>query len=299
MKKFILPLFVLITMSSAFAINVNTQVSWNSAVIEAALADGGIRRDTDSRLFNNIMNDLLQRDRFSISEAIYVCKEQCFGLQDPNLCSAICETFGNSLVKQNNKYNDFANRGYMTKENCEGLGTLAIWLDYYNACVPRDLCGHDDSWLDRKIKGKLLINYKAWCIEDFQYTQVRHVKYAEQLASSYLKNMIGENVGVNCHVDIPEAGPTRSVGGDNYIPCTTNDGRYFVFKFDDTTESFAGTPKYAFQGLCKSLQGRVFDDVCKGVTRAQCEIIDKQLDPIFTGDDDTEYNDVTGDCKWD
>ena len=302
MKKLLLPLFVLITLSvQAAPVTVNTPKRWNSAVIEAALADAGIRRDTDSEFFYRVMEDLLQRDSFSVLEAVSVCKQKCYGLHEENVCSSECEIFGKTLVKQNNQYSDFANSGYNDEQECERLGNDFIWVGYYKACAPRDVC-RENSWLFDKLKnmvGYRNINFKAWCIEDFQYTQVRHVKYAEKLAASYLENMIGKDAGVNCHVDIPEAGDKKSFSGDNYIPCVTGDGRYFVFKFDDTTESFAGTPRFAFQALCSSLRGRAFDDICKGLTKAQCETIGTQLDPVFVGDDDTKYNEVTGDCKWD
>lgn len=296
MKKLLLFLLCL-TVLPAFAIDVHTQISWNSAVVEAALAYGGIRRDSDSKLFFRILEDLLQRDMFSISDAVYVCKQHCLELQTENTCRLACDSFGNALVEQNNRA---ANDPYRTKEKCERDSSL-IWVEYYNVCAPKALCSQS-SLIGGLVTDRLkLVNYQSWCIEDFSSTQVRGVKYAEDLASSYLKNMLGNTISVNCHVDIPEAGDKKSFGGDNYIPCITGDGRYFVFEFDDTTEKFAGTPKYAFQALCRSFRGRVSGsgDVCMGLTQQQCEKIDEQLDYSFVGDDDTDYNAVTGVCKWD
>lgn len=300
MKKILSSFFVLsLTISSVFGINPDTQISWNSAVVEGALYEAGISRS--EKWFKEIVKDLLQRPTFSVSDAVRVCKRFGVDKQDESSVSSICEEFGQSLVVQNNRLADMLNAPNYSKENCDNTPGW-IWLEYYKVCVPQDVCIQDGGFVERtafRALTKDYIEYQQWCIRDFSNVQVRHVKYAENLATSYLENIIGKNAGVDCRVEVPGAGDKRSVTGDNYIPCVTKDGRYFVFEFDDTTQTFAGTPKYAFQGLCKSFGGNARGDVCVGLSESQCNTIGKQLDPNFVGDDDTEYNKITGECKWD
>jgi hypothetical protein len=176
----------------------------------------------------------------------------------------------------------------VTREDCMS-GPGMYWVEANKECVPRDVCSF--LW-----KGAYDNTY---CIRDFSDTQVRHVGRAEHLAASYLENKIGKSAGVNCHVNMPEAGDKKSFSGDNYIPCVTSDGRFFVFQFNDTTETLAGTPNYAFNALCGSFGGNSYNGVCRGLTEAQCDTLDKQMDDAFVGDDDTTYDKVTGDCRLD
>lgn len=162
------------------------------------------------------------------------------------------------------------------------------WVEANKECVPRNVC--DILWNGR---------YETYCIRDFASTQVKFVGRAEHLSKSYLENVLQRTAGIDCGINMPEAGDKKSFSGDNYIPCLTTDGRFFVFQFDDTTEKFAGTPYPAFLALCRSLGGNGSWEVCAGLTKEQCKKIDDQLDNAFVGDDDTKYDEATGDCRYD
>ncbi|MBO7645038.1 MAG: hypothetical protein J6S57_01885 [Alphaproteobacteria bacterium] len=127
MKKLLL-LFLLIT-TSAFAvvIDANTKIKWNAIVVVAALRDAGLQADygtySDVALtYNRILEDLLERSTFSVTEAVSVCMQQCNKStflkegrgQSGRKCPEVCEDFGNALVVENNRKID----SLLSEENC-------------------------------------------------------------------------------------------------------------------------------------------------------------------------------------
>ena len=115
MKK-LLTFLLCLTILPAFAefINENTQLKWNSKVIEKALNNSGFINSNGANwdvrtTRNHILEDLLTRQMFSVIEAIDVCKEQCNKSdflkngrgQSGKKCPELCESFANNIIKVN------------------------------------------------------------------------------------------------------------------------------------------------------------------------------------------------------
>lgn len=115
MKKIVIFLscFMVIPVFAEY-INENTQLKWNSKVIEKALNDAGFINSDGANwdvrtTRNHILEDLLTRQMFSITEAIDVCKEQCNKSdflkngrgQSGKKCPELCESFANNIIKVN------------------------------------------------------------------------------------------------------------------------------------------------------------------------------------------------------
>ena len=118
MKKIFIFLscFMVIPVFAAF-INENTQLQWNSKVIEEALNNTGFSSSINTyhevvATRNRILRDLLERKTFSVIDAIKVCKEKCnmsdflrLGRgQSGKKCPELCENFANNIIKVNNDF---------------------------------------------------------------------------------------------------------------------------------------------------------------------------------------------------
>ena len=96
-------------------------------MVVAALRDAGLQADygtySDVALtYNRILEDLLERSTFSVTEAVSVCMQQCNKStflkegrgQSGRKCPEVCEDFGNALVVENNRKID----SLLSEENC-------------------------------------------------------------------------------------------------------------------------------------------------------------------------------------
>ena len=116
MKKILILSLLVTTSVFAAVIDANTKIKWNSKIITQALNDAGLQ-DTPgtyadvATTYNLILKDLLQRDTFSVTDAVSVCMTQCNKSdflkegkgQSGRKCGGICDDFGTALVEENNK----------------------------------------------------------------------------------------------------------------------------------------------------------------------------------------------------
>lgn len=117
MKKILLYGSILISTSAlALGIDINTKIKWNSVVVVAAAHDVGLEAKGDtyyevSSTYYRILGDLLERDTFSVADAVSVCNQECNKSQflkegrgqSGKKCPEICKSFGNALIEENNK----------------------------------------------------------------------------------------------------------------------------------------------------------------------------------------------------
>lgn len=119
MKRLLVFLFLITTSAFAVSIDANTQIRWNAVVISYALTEIGLTDSYSSygpvsRTRNRILENLLQRETFSVAEAVTVCMQECNkeeflrdGRGDSGRkCPAICEDFSIALIKSNNESPD-------------------------------------------------------------------------------------------------------------------------------------------------------------------------------------------------
>ena len=170
----------------------------------------------------------------------------------------------------------------LTEEECRKSSKM-YWVSANKECVPRNVC-------DSKFKGKY---DEIYCIRDFARTATESVTEAQKWTLYYLQNVIGKGADINCDVNIPGAGDKQSTFGQNFIPCITADGRYFVFEFDDTTDNLnwggdARFPERVFGPLCKSLGGEPSkggshyqERFCYGLTEEKCSTLGTQINDII------------------
>ena len=103
----------------AKTIDFDTQIKWNTKVIENALKVTGFKPSSSVRyVYDAILYALLSLDKFSARQAVEVCMEECNKSdmlkhgQGSSLkaCPQLCEEFASTLVIENNK----ANNGLLT-----------------------------------------------------------------------------------------------------------------------------------------------------------------------------------------
>lgn len=122
MKKSLLfagAIFLTSGIAIAKTIDFNTQIRWNTKVIENALKVTGFKpRSSVGWVHDNMLHALLSLDKFSARQAVEVCIEECnksdmlkHGLGSSlKKCPQLCEEFASTLVIENNK----ANNGLLT-----------------------------------------------------------------------------------------------------------------------------------------------------------------------------------------
>ncbi|MBO4583215.1 MAG: hypothetical protein J5714_04145 [Alphaproteobacteria bacterium] len=127
MKKILLYGSILISTSAlALGIDINTKIKWNSVVVVAAAHDVGLEAGDYtyyevSLTYYRILGDLLERDKFSVADAVSVCNQECNKSaflregrgQSGKKCPEICKNFGNALIEENNKKTDSVDMGPM------------------------------------------------------------------------------------------------------------------------------------------------------------------------------------------
>jgi len=160
------------------------------------------------------------------------------------------------------------------KQKCmRSLGTY--WVEANNICVPRNPC--DSKWDYKWVR-------QGYCITDFKNVQFAYPVTAENAALYYLQNKIGEGHGIQCHSDVANSGGKEHFIGDDYIPCTTNDGRYVVFQVDDTTNGTTEIGELA-RVLGESMGGKCGVSgsnnhpsvVCTALSQEECDKLGKQM----------------------
>ena len=116
MKKILFVSILISTSALALGIDINTKIKWNSIVVVAAAHDVGLNAEYDthtevSSTYYRILGDLLERDKFSVADAVSVCNQECNKSaflregrgQSGKKCPEICKSFGNALIEENNK----------------------------------------------------------------------------------------------------------------------------------------------------------------------------------------------------
>lgn len=128
-----------------------------------------------------------------------------------------------------------------------------IWVEATKTCVPKNACTADQT------------KYGSYCIRVFSDVQTPSVEVARRLANEYLRLSTRMTEG---HFDLCDSfvltGKEESLMGQNYIACNGadfNGGNYYVFEFDDTTNTETGHDGIrerikAGGVLCEALGGR-------------------------------------------
>ena len=106
----------------AVTINFDTSLKWNSKVVSAALESSGFISDTDQwgikqnvhydvkTTRNRILNDLLERETFSLHDAVDVCVYECNKSDllrngqgsSRKKCPELCIDFADNMIKHSN-----------------------------------------------------------------------------------------------------------------------------------------------------------------------------------------------------
>lgn len=126
MRKILLGSILISTSALALGIDINTKIKWNSIVVVAAAHDVGLEAENNthpevSSTYYRILGDLLERETFSVADAVSVCNKECKKSQflkegrgqSGKKCPEICKSFGNALIEENNKKTDSVDMGPM------------------------------------------------------------------------------------------------------------------------------------------------------------------------------------------
>lgn len=102
MKKFLLPLFILIT-TSVFGITIteDTKMKWGAFVVYSAVEASGF----SDEVFFELAHDLLERENFSAKEAAVACVNFCVNKlegDEKEKCKEKCKGLGEQLIIENN-----------------------------------------------------------------------------------------------------------------------------------------------------------------------------------------------------
>lgn len=151
MRKILLGSILISTSALALGIDINTKIKWNSIVVVAAAHDVGLEAENNthpevSSTYYRILGDLLERETFSVADAVSVCNKECKKSQflkegrgqSGKKCPEICKSFGNALIEENNKgatkletgndgFYDSHGRIYTDDENFYALKTDKIY----------------------------------------------------------------------------------------------------------------------------------------------------------------------------
>lgn len=187
-KMFVILSCFMVTPVFAGFITETTQMQWNSKVIEKALDNSGFINSGDANwdvrtTRNHILEDLLTRQMFSITEAIDVCKEQCNKSdflkngrgKSGKRCPELCENFANNIIKVNQEQytstpiisatsNEFSNLQGKAVDVCRRLMSDATTsgISYPVLCGGRcDRLGQD------KVQITDLVKTKEYEVDDF------------------------------------------------------------------------------------------------------------------------------------
>ena len=146
-------------------------------------------------------------------------------------------------------------------------------------------------------------NEEQYCIRDFKEVEVSHPVKAVVLAEQYFEIIGGYGQGeyADCFYS-GQTGKETSLLGQNYIACTTSHGGYFVFEFDDTSNSefFNEGERERLKVLnafCGAAGGQLMGDfdsgaICKGVTsRDTCKDFERIINNLIN-DDNKEVDKV-------
>ena len=125
MKKILYGSILISTSALALGIDINTKIKWNSIVVVAAAHDVGLEAEDNthpevSSTYYRILGDLLERETFSVADAVSVCNKECNKSQflkegrgqSGKKCPEICKSFGEALIAENNRATDVY--GYYT-----------------------------------------------------------------------------------------------------------------------------------------------------------------------------------------
>ena len=128
MKK-LLPILFCLTILPSFAITitVDTQLKWNSKVIESAALECRLGSSlTFGDAYYGILDDLLERDTFSCNDAARVCKSKCSEENfDDSFCKDLCIKFVYALVNTSRLRKNAGNNpcfGNSEKGHCVSFG---------------------------------------------------------------------------------------------------------------------------------------------------------------------------------
>lgn len=156
----------------------------------------------------------------------------------------------------------------VTEEECNRSSKM-FWVKYTRECVPINVC-------DSKFKGKYDNDY---CVREFKDVETPDWGTATDVAEQYL--MIDGIDHVVCAND--QTGKEYSLLGQNFIACTTADGRYFVFEFDDTTNTEIGDEHWeemyeVVNIFCTALGGQSLGTTrCVNIDKDKCAKLEGHL----------------------
>ena len=152
MRKILLGSILISTSALALGIDINTKIKWNSIVVVAAAHDVGLEAENNthpevSSTYYRILGDLLERETFSVADAVSVCNKECKKSQflkegrgqSGKKCPELCTGFVDALISVNNEFTKtknitVGNEGLVVKQ---ADGTLKIYSadkKYYAIC---------------------------------------------------------------------------------------------------------------------------------------------------------------------
>lgn len=260
MKKIlILSLLMVPAFAEAIIIDTNTKIKWRSTVVESSLRTAGERLNVGTHkdlapTFNKILEDLLQRDAFSLSDAASVCARYCNNLslkKDSGYvvkkCPDLCKDFVNNMVNT-------TNRMYKAVVECKKKGVNALYVERDGVCV-----------LDNPCKDN---KYTKYCNRVFKDVQTRSDIYMDMV------DLYAETHKLSCK---SQKADSKLFGAD-FVVCDGPD--VMVFEFDDIHNFnvfFGVTEKreYFEKGLCVSVGGNIKNHGCIGINEVACNKLDK------------------------
>ncbi len=150
MRKSLFCLFLFVTTLPAFSDDkfaLDTQIAWNGEVVADAIRAVGLDQNTA----NSILVDLLARDKFSVSDAVRVCRSYCDQLSQTSqdFCPTVCGNFATNLVTINNE------RARKSAKNCPN-GTYDIG---FPLCVSVDIEGTSSTYSAPDMTWKTVFPY--------------------------------------------------------------------------------------------------------------------------------------------